>query len=320
VVEKVKYIWMDGKRVDWDQATVHVLTHSLHYGMGAFEGIRSYKGADGRPAVFRLAEHVRRLFDSAHIAGIQIPYTQEQIGAACIETLAANGLEEGYIRPLVYLGAGSMGVYPVSNPVRVSIAVWKWGAYLGEEALKKGIRCRVSSFTRYHTNTIMTAAKLTGNYSTSVLAKTEAVRDGYDEAILMDPHGYVAEGSGENIFIVRDGQIKTTPLTTILPGITRDSVITLARDLGFAVAEQPFRRDELYVADEAFFTGTAAEVTPIREVDNRTIGAGKPGPVTQDLQKAFFDAVRGRSSRYAAWLTPYEVRNARSRAAVKARE
>jgi branched-chain amino acid aminotransferase len=300
---------MDGKLVDWDDAKIHVLTHTFHYGLGAFEGIRAYKGDDGRPAVFRLKEHVRRLFDSTQIMGFQVPFTPEQIADACIETLVANGLEEGYIRPLVYLGDGAMGVLPRNNPVRVLVATWKWGTYLGEDALKKGIRVKISSFSRYHGNTMMTTAKLTGNYTTSVLAKMEVVRNGYDEAILMDTAGYVAEGSGENIFIVRNGVVKTTPLSTILPGITRDSVMTIARDLDIPVVEQLFRRDELYVADEAFFTGTAAEVTPIREVDDRTIGAGKPGPVTGAIQKAYFDAIRGRSPRYSEWRTLYGGKN-----------
>ena len=320
MVDKLKFIWMDGKLVDWDQAKIHVLTHTFHYGLGAFEGIRAYKGEDGQPAIFRLKEHVRRLFDSTRIMGFEIPYSFDQISKACIETLAANKLEEGYIRPVVYLGEGSMGVFPKDNPIRVMIAVWKWGAYLGEEALKKGIRCKISSYTRYHPNTMMTTAKLTGNYTTAVMAKSDAVRDGYDEAILMDVQGYVAEGSGENLFIVRGGLIKTTPLTTVLPGITRDSVITLARDLGYTVVEQLFRRDELYIADEAFFSGTAAEVTPIRQVDNRPIGNGKPGPITQDIQKAFFDAIRGKAPRYTDWLTPYSIKNSSSGRSTRRRE
>lgn len=307
MVDKLKVIWMDGKLVDWDQAQVHVLTHTLHYGLGAFEGIRAYTLADGRSAVFRLGEHVRRLFDSIHIAGFKIPFTRAQIETACTQTLAANGLAAGYIRPLVYFGAGSMGVFPKDNPIKVAIAVWSWGAYLGEEALQRGIRCKISGFTRPQTNTMMTNAKLVGNYTTSVMAKCDAIHDGYDEAILMDPAGFVAEGSGENLFIVRDGAVKTTPLTTILPGITRDSVIDLARGLGLSVSEQTFRRDELYIADEVFFTGTAAEITPIREVDRRTIGDGKPGPVTQKIQKAFFDVVRGRDKKHARWLTPYAL-------------
>ena len=312
MVDKLKYIWMDGKLVDWDNATIHALNHTFHYGLGAFEGIRSYKGEDGRPAVFRLKEHVRRLFDSTHIMGCgEMPFSFEEVCGACTETLAANGLEEGYVRPVVFLGEGAMGVYPRDNPVRLMVAVWKWGAYLGEKALKEGIRCKISTFSRYQPNTMMTNAKLTGNYVTSVMAKSEAIKDGYDEAILMDTQGFVAEGSGENIFIVRGGRIKTTPLTTILPGITRETVMTLARDLGYTVTEQTFRRDELYVADEVFFSGTAAEVTPIREVDRRRIGNGRMGPVTQDIQSAFFDVVRGRSTRYAEWLTPYAINPAK---------
>lgn len=307
MVEKLKYIWMDGKLVDWDRATVHVLTHTLHYGLGAFEGIRSYATDDGRQAVFRLEDHLRRLKDSCHIATIPLPYSVEELSRACVQTLAANGLREGYIRPLVFLGDGAMGVFPADNPTRVCIAVWKWGKYLGEKALEQGVRAKISSFTRYQPNTMMTRAKLSGNYTCSVLAKKEVRALGFDEAILLDPDGFVAEGSGENIFIVRDGRLKTTPLTNILPGITRDTVMTLARDLGYAVQEQRFSRDELYIADEVFFTGTAAEVTPIREVDGRTIGTGRPGPVTQAIQKLFFDVVRGRAKKYERWLDYFEL-------------
>jgi branched-chain amino acid aminotransferase len=307
VVDKLKCIWMDGKLVDWDDAQVHVLTHTLHYGLGAFEGIRSYELADGRSAVFRLAEHIRRLADSCHIGQMKLPYTQEELAAACKETLAANGLKAGYIRPVAYIGHGGMGVYPGDNPIRVFIATWKWGAYLGEEALKKGIRTKISSYTRFQPNSIMTRAKLTGNYATGILAKREAKSLGFDEAIMLDSDGFCAEGSGENLFIVRDGRIKTTPLTCVLPGITRDTLIRLAQDNGIPVEEQRFSRDELYIADEAFFTGTAAEVTPIREVDGRTIGKGEPGPVTKKLQEKFFEVVRGQNKKYAGWLDVYEV-------------
>lgn len=313
MVGKLRSIWVDGKLVDWDKATVHVLTHSLHYGLGAFEGIRSYATHDGKQAVFRLKEHIRRLFDSCHIAGMKVPFKPAEIVEACKQVLTVNNLREGYLRPIVFLGAGAMGVYPADNPVRVVIAAWKWGKYLGPEALQKGIRCMVSTFQRYNPNTMMTRGKLTGNYTTSVLAKVEAVRYGCDEAILLDPDGYVAEGSGENIFVVRDGRIKTTPLTTILPGITRDTVITLARELGFEVVEQRFSRDEMYIADEIFFTGTAAEITPIREIDGRKIGEGRPGKVTRTLQKAFFDVVSGRSARHSDWLEPFELKPNRSR-------
>lgn len=307
MVEKLKSIWVNGKLVDWDKATFHVLTHSLHYGLGAFEGIRAYATHDGGQAIFRLKEHVRRLFDSCHIANLKVPYTRAQIVEACKQVLSVNGLREGYIRPIVFIGAGVMGVYPADNPIEVAIVAWKWGKYLGPEALEKGVRCMVSSIQRYAPNTMMTRGKITGNYTASVLAKSEAKKAGFDEAILLDVDGFVAEGSGENIFIVRDNVIKTTPFTSILPGITRDSVIRLARDQGFEVQEQKFTRDEMYIADEVFFTGTAAEVTPIREIDGRQIGEGRPGPVAKKLQTAFFDVVSGRSSRYASWLTPFGV-------------
>ncbi len=301
-MEKGRQIWMDGELVDWDAAAVHVLTHTLHYGLGVFEGVRCYLCDDDRSAIFRLDDHTERLFLSAHIAQMRIPYTREEINSAIIATLKANGLREGYIRPLVYLGAGSMGLYPKDNPVRVSISAWAWGAYLGEEGIEKGIRVKISSFARNHVNAGMTKAKIVGNYVNSILAKREVVAAGYDEAVLLDTDGYVSEGSGENIFIVKDGVLKTTPLTSILKGITRDSVIRIARDQGIELVEERFTRDELYTADEAFFTGTAAEVTPIREVDDRTIGTGRPGPVTKTIQKIFFDTVKGRNQRYRDWL------------------
>jgi len=293
---------MDGKFVNWEDANVHILTHTLHYGLGVFEGIRCYKCEDGRSAVFRLQEHTDRLFESAHIMQVQIPYSREDINKAIIETLKVNDLKEGYIRPLVYLSAGSMGIYPKDNPVKVAIAVWSWGAYLGEKAIKEGIRVKISSFTRHHVNVGMTKAKVVGNYVNSILAKREVIAMGYDEALLLDTDGYISEGSGENIFMVKDGLLKTTPLTSVLRGITRDSVIRIAKDKGIPVLEGRFSRDELYTADEAFFTGTAAEITPIREVDNRKIGEGKPGPVTKIIQETFFNAVKGREKKYAMWL------------------
>ena len=301
-MEKTKKIWMDGKFVNWEDANVHILTHTLHYGLGVFEGIRCYKCEDGRSAVFRLQEHTDRLFESAHIMQVQIPYSREDINKAIIETLKVNDLKEGYIRPLVYLSAGSMGIYPKDNPVKVAIAVWSWGAYLGEKAIKEGIRVKISSFTRHHVNVGMTKAKVVGNYVNSILAKREVIAMGYDEALLLDTDGYISEGSGENIFMVKDGLLKTTPLTSVLRGITRDSVIRIAKDKGIPVLEGRFSRDELYTADEAFFTGTAAEITPIREVDNRKIGEGKPGPVTKTIQETFFNAVKGREKKYAMWL------------------
>ena len=302
-MKKAKKIWLDGKFVDWDKANVHVLTHTLHYGLGVFEGIRCYLLKDGKSAVFRLNEHTDRLFASAHIAQIEMPFTKKEINRAIIETLKVNGLKEGYIRPIAFLGDGAMGIYPKQNPTRVSIAAWQWGAYLGEEGIKNGIRAKVSSFTRHHVNVSMTKAKIVGNYANSILAKREVVASGYDEAILLDTDGYVSEGSGENIFIVKSGVLKTTPLTSVLAGITRDSVIKIAQDEGIRVIEGRFSRDELYVSDEAFFTGTAAEVTPIREVDNRTIGSGRPGPVTKKIQGIFFDAVKGKNRKYKRWLT-----------------
>ncbi len=314
MVDKLKYIWMDGRLVDWDDARIHVLTHTFHYGLGAFEGIRAYETHDGRSAVFRLKDHLRRLADSCRIGQMKMPCTMEELGEACKATLIANGLTEGYIRPVVYIGEGVMGVHPGNNPIRTIIATWKWGAYLGEKALHEGIRVKISTYSRFHPNTIMTRAKLTGNYATGILAKREAKALGYDEAIMLDPEGYVAEGTGENVFVVRDGKIKTAPLTCVLPGITRASVIELAADEGIPLTEQRFTRDELYIADEAFFTGTAAEVTPIHEVDDRVIGSGRPGPVTQKLQKRFFDCVLGRDARYGKWLEYYEVPGAAKKA------
>ncbi len=301
MIAETEKIWMDGEFVAWNDAKVHVLTHTLHYGLGVFEGIRCYKTKKGS-AIFRLDEHVDRLFDSAHIFMMEIPYSKKEIRAAIIETVRVNKLRECYIRPLVYIGYGAMGVYPKGNPINVSIAVWPWGAYLGDEGIEKGIRIKVSSFTRHHVNVDMTRGKVCGYYVNSQLAKTEAIRCGYDEALLLDTEGYVSEASGENIFIVRDGQIKTTPLTSILEGITRDSIIQIAKDSRITVKEERFTRDELYIADEAFFTGTAAEVTPIREVDGRMIGNGERGKITKKLQSIFFDIVKGNDGKYESWL------------------
>jgi len=293
---------MDGKLVDWDKANVHILTHTLHYGLGVFEGIRCYSTPKGS-AIFRLDEHVDRLFASAHIFNIEIPYSKQDIRQAIITTVRTNKLRECYIRPLVYIGYGAMGLYPKGNPINVAIAAWPWGAYLGDEGLEKGIKVKVSSFTRHHVNSSMARAKVCGHYVNSQIAKKEAIACGYDEALLLDPEGYVSEGSGENIFILRNGRIKTTPLTTILEGITRDSIITIARDQKIPVAEERFTRDEIYIADEAFFTGTAAEVTPIREIDNRKIGIGSRGKLTRKLQTIFFDIVKGKNKKYESWLT-----------------
>jgi len=299
---KTEKIWLDGKIIPWEDAKVHVLSHALHYGTGYFEGIRCYQLANGRSAVFRLREHMQRLADSGKILGFPLPYSIEQLEQATLEVIRANKLKECYIRPLAFLGLGDLGVYAPNNPVNVCISVWSWGAYLGDEGLKNGIRAKVSSYTRHHVNVMMTKSKATGNYINSVLAKAEVKKTGYDEAIMLDPEGYVSEASGENIFIVRGGRIKTTPLTSILPGITRDSIITMARERGYEVVEERFSRDELYIADEAFFTGTAAELTPVREVDDRTIGGGSRGPITAEIQQAFFDVIKGKNEKYAKWL------------------
>lgn len=301
-MKPVQKIWLNGELVDWEKATTHILTHTLHYGLGIFEGIRCYK-TDRGPAVFRLQEHIDRLYDSAKITRIPIPYRPEELIEATFDLIRVNALEECYIRPLAFLGYGRMGLNPIGLPVSVAVAVWPWGAYLGEEGLTKGIRAKISSFTRHHPNVMMTKAKVCGNYANSQLAKAEAIENGYDEAIMLDPWGNVAEGTGENIFIVRRGELKTPPLTAILEGITRDSVIELARTMGVGLREEAFSRDELYAADEAFFTGTAAEITPIREVDGRTIGPGKPGHVTTKLQQSFFDVVTGRDPTHEHWLT-----------------
>lgn len=298
-------IWFDGKLLPAKDAQVSVLTHALHYGTAVFEGIRAYQCPDGSSAVFRLNDHVKRLLNSAKIIGFSIPHSHEELCKAIVDTLKANKLAEGYIRPLSFVGAGNLGVWPGKNPINTIIAVWSWGAYLGPEALERGIRVRTSSFTRSNVNGMMSKAKAAGNYVNSVLAKNEAVQDGYDEAIMLDTNGFVSEATGENFFIVRNGLIKTTPLTSVLDGITRDSILKIAADMGYTVVEQLFTRDEVYIADEAFFSGTAAEVTPIREVDNRTIGEGKAGPVAKALQAAFFKAAKGQDPRYAKWLTHY---------------
>jgi branched-chain amino acid aminotransferase len=302
-MEKVDKIWLDGKFVDWDEAKVHVLTHTLHYGLGVFEGIRCYKCTDGSSAVFRLKEHVDRLFASSAIGLLKVPFSKEEITEAILDSLRVNHLKAGYIRPLVFIGYGEMGLYVKDPVVRVTIACWPWGAYLGEEGMANGIRAKVSSFTRHHVNVSMTKAKICGNYVNSILAKREVTMAGYDEAILLDTEGYVSEASGENIFIVSDGVLKTTPQTSILKGITRDTIIQIAKDKNYPCVEQRFTRDELYSADECFFTGTAAEITPAREVDDRCIGSGKPGPITKNMQTTFFEVVKGNAEKYKKWLT-----------------
>jgi branched-chain amino acid aminotransferase len=309
MLQTTEKIWMDGTFVPWNDAKVHVLAHTLHYGTGVFEGIRCYKTASGS-AVFRLKEHVDRLFGSMHILQMDCPFTREQVSGAILETIRVNKIDACYIRPLAFIGYGAMGVFPKDNPVNVIIAVWPWGSYLGDEGMKNGIRVKISSFTRPHINATMVRAKAVANYANSLLAKREALKDGYDEALLLDTDGYVAEGSGENVFIVRNGVIKTPPLTSILEGITRDTVMQLAQERGLRVVEERFTRDELYIADEAFFTGTAAEITPIREADNRSIGMGTAGTVTKDLQAAFFDIVHGKDSRHEDWLTYVHAKQA----------
>lgn len=303
MVDKVSKIWLDGKLVDWDAANVHVLTHTLHYGLGAFEGIRCYETHDGRSAIFRLREHVRRLFDSAKICTIPMPYSQEQIVEACVATARASGLSSCYLRPLVFLGDGAMGLGAV-NPTRVAIAAWKWGAYLGEEGLARGIRAKVSSFTRPGINMLMAKGKVVGHYVNSVLAKREALAAGYQEAILLDAQGHVAEASGENVWLVRDGRVVTPAYgSAILGGVTRDTVLVLLREMGIEVEERDVARDELWCADEVFLCGTAAEITPVREIDDRTIGDGSRGPITRRLQDRYFEVVRGVRPPCAEWLT-----------------
>jgi branched-chain amino acid aminotransferase len=295
-------IWMDGAMVPYDQANVHVLTHSLHYGLAVFEGMRCYKGDNGRSAIFRAREHIRRLFDSAHILEMALPFSQEELVKACADVVRVNRFVECYLRPIAFYGDGEMGVVARHNKVRVAIAAWPWGAYLGDDGVNQGVRLKTSSFVRFHHNSMMPMAKTSANYVNSALAGYEARRNGYDEALLLDVNGYVAEGSGENFFIVRDGIVRTPPLMSCLAGITRDSVMRILADAGVAVLEQPFPRDMVYIADEAFMTGTAAEVTPVRELDDREIGEGRPGPVTRKVIEVFHAALRGRDSRYDAWL------------------
>jgi branched-chain amino acid aminotransferase len=298
-LQKVDKIWMDGQLVDWDDAKIHVLTHSLHYGCGVFEGVRAYNTAQG-PAVFRLREHIDRLFNSAKIFFIDIPYTREELVEATKETVRSSGLDACYIRPLVYLGYGEMGLNPLPCPVNVSIAVWPWGAYLGDEGLQHGVRMMISSWQRHDPNAMPPAAKGTGMYINSSMAKIEAIKAGYDEAILLSPQGYVSECTGENIFVVKNGRIITPPTSAgALEGITQDSVMTIAKDLGIEATTGNILRSDLYTADEAFLSGTAAEVVPIRSVDDREIG--EPGPITRQIQETYFSAVRGEIDRYKDW-------------------
>lgn len=301
-IQPTEKIWMDGTLVPWKEAKIHVLTHSLHYGGGVFEGIRAYSTKRG-PAVFRLTDHIMRLFRSAKIFMIDIPYTPETIIEACKETVRASGLPSCYVRPIVYMGYGEMGLNPLLAPINVAIIVWPWGAYLGEEGLARGVRMKISSWRRHDPNIMPPAAKGTGAYVNSQLAKVEAIKAGYDEAIMLNPQGYVAEATGENIFIVRDGEVVTPPLSAgALTGVTRDSVMKVASDLGITVREQDLVRTDLYLADEVFLTGTAAEVCPVRDIDDRTIGTGEPGPLTKKIQEIFYAVVRGEMDRYAGWL------------------
>lgn len=295
-------IWFDGQMVDWREAKVHVLTHTLHYGMGVFEGVRAYH-ADAGTAIFRLQAHTDRLFRSAKIMDMNMPFSKDELNAAQIAAVKENGLDSAYLRPMVFYGSEGMGLRADNLKTHVIVAAWEWGAYLGQEALEQGIRIRTSSFTRHHVNISMCKAKANGQYINSMLALSDALRDGYDEALLLDVDGFVAEGSGENFFMVYDGVIYTPELTSALDGITRATVIQLANEAGYEVREKRITRDEVYVADEAFFTGTAAEVTPIRELDGRTIGCGSRGPVTEVLQKKYFDVVHGKSAAHEDWLT-----------------
>lgn len=302
MVEKVEKIWMDGELIPWDQANVHILTHSLHYGLGVFEGIRCYRQESGGSAIFRLRDHIRRLVDSAHIVRLDLPYDIDALVEASAEVVRANALDECYIRPIAFLGAGAMGV-GARPETRVGIIAWRWGTYLGDDALTRGIRAKVSSFSRVGVNSLMSKAKVTGHYVNSILANREAHQAGYDEAILLDPQGYITEGSGENLFLVRDGVLYSPGLGgSILSGITRDTIIRIAAELNLKLVERAISRDELYIADELFMVGTAAEVTPISEVDDRQIGIGQRGELTLKIQEKYFDIVRGRATIEEAWL------------------
>jgi branched-chain amino acid aminotransferase len=296
-------IWMDGQMVDWRDAKIHVLTHTLHYGCGAFEGVRAYNTAQGT-AIFRLREHTERLFNSAKILRMKIPFTFEQVCQAQLDVVKANQLESCYLRPLTWIGDRKLGVSPKGNTIHLMIAAWAWGAYLGEEGLRRGIRVKTSSYTRHHVNITMTQAKAVSNYTNSILANMEATDDGYDEALLLDASGFVSEGAGENIFVIKGGVVYTPDLSAgALNGITRNTVFAICKDLGLEVVQKRITRDEVYISDEAFFTGTAAEVTPIRELDRIELGAGERGPITTRIQAAFFDIVNGRNPKYAEWLS-----------------
>jgi len=297
-------IWMDGQMVEWRDAKIHVLSHTLHYGCGAFEGVRAYKGDDGSTSIFRLEDHTNRLFNSAKILRMVIPFTKEQVNQAQIDVIRENNLESGYLRPLTWVGDKKLGVSTKGNDIHLMVAAWPWGAYLGEEGMKRGIRVKISSYTRHHVNITMTQAKAVSNYTNSILANREATDDGYDEAVLLDASGFVAEGAGENIFVVKDGVVYTPDLSAgALNGITRNTVLHICKDLGLELVQKRITRDEVYISDEVFFSGTAAEVTPIREIDRVEIGSGSRGPITEKIQSAFFDIVNGRNPKYAHWLS-----------------
>lgn len=303
-IKKVDTIWVDGRLVPWDEATEHLLAHTMHYGVGTFEGIRAYQRSDGRTHVFRLREHIERLLESCVICTMDCPFTRDQLMQACIDVVRSNKLHACYLRPLVYLGYGALGLGSLEPPVRTMIACYEWGSYLGDEGIKKGIKCMISGFTRANGNAVMNKGKICGQYVTSVLAKRMAIRSGFEEALMLDPQGYVAEGTGENIFIVKNNVVRTPPTSAaILAGITRETAITLLREQGVEVIEAPIARDELYVADEVFLTGTAAEITPVREIDHRKVGRGEAGPITHRLQEAFFSIVKGSDTKHDAWLT-----------------
>ena len=303
-IKKLDTIWIDGQLVPWDSATDHLLAHTMHYGVGAFEGIRAYQRADGKSAVFRLREHIERLLDSCAICTMDVPYTRDQLMTACHDVLKSNKMTSAYLRPLVYLGYGALGLGSFEPPVRTMVACYEWGAYLGDDGLKKGIKCMISGYTRANGNAVMNKGKICGQYVTSVLAKRMAIKSGFEEALMLDPQGYVAEGTGENIFVVKKDVVRTPPTAAaILAGITRDTAIQLLREQGVDVREEPIARDELYTADEVFLTGTAAEITPVRDIDHRKIGRGEAGPVTRRVQESFFSIVKGSDTKHDHWLS-----------------
>jgi branched-chain amino acid aminotransferase len=303
-IKKVDTIWVDGSLIPWDSATDHMLAHTMHYGVGVFEGIRAYQRSDGKTHIFRLREHIERLIDSATICTIDSPYTRDQLMQACLDIVKGNKMTSCYLRPLMYLGYGALGLGSLESPVRTMVACYEWGAYLGDDGLKKGIKCMISGFSRANGNAVMNKGKICGQYVTSVLAKRMANKSGFDEALMLDPQGYVAEGTGENIFVIKHGIVRTPPTSgSILAGITRDTAITLLKEQGVDVREENVARDELYTADEVFLTGTAAEITPVRDIDHRKIGRGEAGPVTRRLQESFFSVVKGSDTKHNDWLT-----------------